>query len=165
MHPLTDLMKMEMALTAEGLQCFVPKRMRLRTTLRGTRVETYPVVEYYIFVRAEYQAIRAFKNKGYKLQFISAIGTKTHATMKVPDKEMEDFIRVSTQEDERVKIYRADEIEIPQGQRIRICGGSLQGVEGPLVRFKGIRDKRLVVTIPGIMAVSTPVENTFIQLL
>ena len=48
---------------------------------------------------------------------------------------------------------------------MRICGGVLNGIEGVMLRLQGVRDRRLVVSVPGIMSVSTPVNRTYVQLL
>ena len=165
MRSLTNLLQMEDRLQREGLECFLPKTTRLRAGQRSRRIEVVPVVPPYIFVHANYDSIRAFKQKVDRLSFIPVLGTSTHSTMKVSDKEMEDFIRVVSQREEKTHIYSAGEIPLAPGQRIRICGGPLAGVEGKLVKLKGTRDKRLMVSVGGILLATTPIDRTFVQLL
>ena len=165
MRSLTNLIQMESNLQQAGFTCFLPKGTRMRGTLTRRRMEVVPIVPPYIFVRSTYEDIRAFKSQYDRLSFTRVLGSTGHSTMKVPDKEMEDFIRVVTQQEEKAHIYRAGEIMIPTGQHIRICGGSLDGVEGLFVKIQGSRDKRLVVRVGGIMLATTPVDKTLIQLI
>ena len=86
--------------------------------------------------------------------------------MKVPDAEMENFIRISSHSEEKLRYYRPDEVDLKKGQRIRIIGGVFDGAEGVLMKVKGIRDKRLVVSLPNLLTVAaTHIEPEFIQLL
>jgi len=165
MHSLTSLKRMEASLTKEGLEYFLPKRKIIRNTVSGPRLELVPVLEYYIFVHAAHADIESFKQRGNYLAFMPDMTQKERTTLKVPDKEMDDFIRVVTLQEEKVRIYPASEIQLPPGVRIRIRGGLLDGVEGTLVKMKGLRDKRLVVSIPGVAHATVPVDKTLIQIL
>lgn len=165
MRSLTNLLQMEARLQQEGFECFLPKTTRLRVGPHFRKVEVAPIVPPYIFVHADYDSIRAFKLNYDRLSFIPVVGSTTHSTMKVSDKEMEDFIRVVSQREEKTHIYSAGEIPLAAGQRIRICGGPLAGVEGKLVKLKGVRDKRLMVSVGGIMLATTPIDKTFVQLI
>lgn len=165
MRSLIKLESLGPKLTYEDLEYYYPKTCEIVSDRRGTHTQETAIIPPYIFIHAEYMRIREFKQKKDSISFIPTLGRQAHTTMKVSDKEMESFIRVVEQMQAKTRIYKAGEIEIPQGQRIRICGGELDGVEGVLVKMKGVRDKRLVVSIPGIMYASTPVDKTFIQIL
>ena len=57
-------------------------------------------------------------------------------------------------------------MDLKKGQRIRIIGGVFDGAEGVLLKVKGIRDKRLVVSLPNLLTVAaTRIEPEFIQIL
>jgi transcription antitermination factor NusG len=86
--------------------------------------------------------------------------------MKVPNREMEEFMEVARHYDADLTYYRPEEIELDKGTRIRIIGGTFDGAQGILVRIKGKRGKRLVVQIPELMAIATTyIEPEFIQIL
>jgi transcription antitermination factor NusG len=165
MRSLIKLESLEQMLIREGLKYFYPKSTKLIRGKDGLYTEVKAIIPPYVFIYSQYEQIRKFKQKKDSISFIPTLGRTEHTTMKVSNREMEDFIRVVSQMQEKTHIYQAGEIEIPKGKRIRICGGVLDGVEGTLVKIKGIRDKRLVVSIPGIMFASTPIEKTFIQIL
>ncbi len=166
MRSLTDELKMEAILQANHFKCFLPKRIRSRVLKGKTRVEVVPAVRLYLFVQSDYASLYAFKQLTPGLLFTKVISSEDpHSTMKVSDKEMEDFIRVATQKEQESRLFRPDEVELSRGQRIRIHGGPLSGVEGELVKVKGLRDKRLVLSIPGIISVMTLVDRNLIQLI
>lgn len=50
------------------------------------------------------------------------------------------------------------------GRRVRIVGGVFDDFEGNLLSVKGMRTRRLIVEIPGLMAASVEVNPDFIQL-
>ena len=85
--------------------------------------------------------------------------------MTVPDADMERFIRAVNSTDSP-RYYLPEEIT-PQmyGRKIRICGGPLDGCEGFLLTTRGSRVRRLLVSLPGFLAVSVEVNPDYIQLL
>jgi len=86
--------------------------------------------------------------------------------MVVPQKQMEDFMRVAGTLSDDITYYHPDEIALEKGRRVRVLGGMFDGIEGILVRGKGRRDRRVVVLIEGVMAVSTAtIEPDLIELL
>ena len=85
--------------------------------------------------------------KSHQLNFI-----KDHENeiIKVQNKQMEDFIRVSNLPAEELIPLDIREGESLTGQRVKIIGGPLVGIEGFIKRIEG--NKRVVVTIDGILA-------------
>lgn len=85
--------------------------------------------------------------KSHQLNFI-----KNHENeiIKVQNKQMEDFIRVSNLPAEELIPLDIREGESLTGQRVKIIGGPLVGIEGFIKRIEG--NKRVVVTIDGILA-------------
>lgn len=165
MRSLIKLSNLSPMLDKDGLRHFYPKTTRVVHNRHGSHVEEKAIIPPYVFIYATYDEIRQFKLQKDNISFIRVSSADSHTTMKVSDKEMADFIKVVEQREEKTRIYNAGEIELVRGQRIRIIGGNLDGVEGTLLKIKGVRDKRLVVNIPGVMFATSPVDKTFIQLL
>lgn len=65
---------------------------------------------------------------------------------------MEDFMAVCRSEGVR---YLDTEIDLRKGDRVRILGGPLKGVEGVYTRTSLKHEHRVVVRIEGIAAVAT----------
>ena len=78
---------------------------------------------------------------------------ETQSPIIVPDSQMADFIAVTATMDEQLVFLDPVEVQLKKGDRVRITGGILKGVEGNLIRIKG--DRRVVVSIQGIMAVGS----------
>lgn len=71
----------------------------------------------------------------------------------VPDRQMENFMNVCRRvDDERVQYLRYEPFLDKPGRRVRIVDGNFAGIEGVIKRIK--KNKQIVVTIPGIAAVT-----------
>lgn len=71
----------------------------------------------------------------------------------IPDREMEVFRFVVTAGREGLLLLGDDRPEYHLGDRVVVIEGPLKGAEGHIKRIK--KDRRLVVTIPGVVAVAT----------
>ena len=71
----------------------------------------------------------------------------------IPDREMEVFRFVVTAGREGLELLGDDRPEYHEGDRVVVTGGPFKGAEGHIKRIK--RDRRLVVTIRGVVAVAT----------
>ena len=71
----------------------------------------------------------------------------------VPDKQMEDFIKVSRSDDEHIDFISPDAISIKEGDRVRVTGGAFAGIEGRYIRYKG--HSKVAISIEGIVTVLT----------
>ena len=78
---------------------------------------------------------------------------KTPSFHVVPDRQMSSFIAVAGAYDEQVVYLDSQVVSLREGDRVRITGGVFAGVEGVFLRVKG--DRRVVVSIEGVMAVAT----------
>lgn len=81
----------------------------------------------------------------------------THGPIIVPDKAMDDFIRISRIMADEALYLNELGAKFREGQKVRVKAGPLAGVEGVVVRIK--RSRRVVVELPGLLAVAT----TFIK--
>ncbi len=77
---------------------------------------------------------------------------RTHAAV-IPDREMEVFRFVVSAGREGLELLGDDRPEYHEGDRVVVTGGPFKGAEGHIKRIK--RDRRLVVTINGVVAVAT----------
>jgi hypothetical protein len=116
-----------------------------------------PLIASMIFVRDTREHIIELKQlPGYEpLRFYtrpSANEKNRREIFPIPDKEMDDFIRVSTSEDERVIFLDDTDYLRAVGQRVRVAEGEFAGVEGVIKRIKN--NKCVVVRLEGIAAVA-----------
>ncbi|MBP3763044.1 MAG: KOW motif-containing protein [Bacteroidales bacterium] len=71
----------------------------------------------------------------------------------IPEREMEIFRFVVTAGRQGLTLLGEDRPEYHQGDRVMVTQGPFKGAEGHIKRIK--KDRRLVVTIPGVVAVAT----------
>ena len=70
----------------------------------------------------------------------------------VPDKQMENFIKVASVYDDRVFYMENLEFAGKPGQRVKVVEGDFAGVEGTIKRVK--KNKCVVVQIENVVAVA-----------
>ena len=141
-------------LEVHKIESFVP--MRKRTTKIGRRIKTdiIPVVRDLIFVLGERDTIQEAKSRIPYLHYIVRPIDGKNCPVEVPDEQMQQFIAVCNEIDDKTEIFAGEEICFEVGERVRITGGAFKGCEGKLVKIEGKRSKRFVVAIDGIIAVA-----------
>ena len=105
-----------------------------------------------IFVNIEPARMAEYKaSTALPVRYI--MNQETHKPIIVPERQMKSFIAVAGTHDEQLIYLDPNPGDFSQGDRVRILGGPFEGAEGIFVRVKG--DRRVVVNIPGIVAVAT----------
>ena len=149
----------------DGLPFFIPKRYVIRTFHgKKTRVMV-PAIASLVFVYASRNQLNKFKALHPFIQYVMLNRISGLEFMKVPEKEMENFIRVASHTEENPTYYQPDEVNLKTGQHIRVIGGSLDGTEGYFVKVKGKRNRRLVVELDGVMAISVEVKPDLVEVI
>lgn len=133
-------------LSAKGLEVFLPLYESIRRWKDRSKMLALPLFPCYVFVRAEH---------GQRLQVVSTPGVHTILTRgehvaTVPEDEIE-AIRRTVDGAFRVEPHPF----LKCGERVRVTRGSLEGVEGILVRKKSLF--RLILSV-NMLAQSVAVE-------
>jgi transcription antitermination factor NusG len=71
----------------------------------------------------------------------------------VPEKVMEDFIKVASTMDEDIIYLTEISSKLHEGQTVKVKEGPFKGVEGKIVRIR--KSRRILVELPGMLAVAT----------
>ncbi len=148
-----------------GLEYFIPKHYAVRVYHGVKSRRLVPVIPSLVFVRASRKQISKFKKDNNFLQYVMQKSEGISKVMTVPDKEMDNFIKVSSHPEENLRYLKPEEININKGTRIRVIGGIFDGVEGIFVKTEGVRDRRVVVLLEGLMAVSAKIHPDLIEVL
>ena len=150
-----------------GIDSFVPVT-RERFIGRNGKCEwkRKAALHNYIFVHSSREQIDEIKR--YQIPWlryiISPNREKGRDIMTVEERQMENFIAIAGNEDERIIYLNPDEINLTTGDRVRVVGGPFQGAEGIFIKLQGKREKRVVVKIDGIAAVATTaVPRTLVE--
>ena len=130
-------LKIKELLDALGIDNFVPMHYDLSDSSDGPRKTLVPAIHNLIFVHASQEAL-------------------THADghkelLYVPDRQMEDFMRVASAQDASVIFLDARDTS-NMGRRVRITVGRFKGVEGVIKRIK--KNKYFLIQIDGVAAVA-----------
>ena len=131
-----------------------------------TYYELLPAVNNLIFVHSKLDIIKDVKKEILNLQYLVNKVNGQSLPIIVRDSEMQQFIRVVENYEEEVNYFCPEEINISKGTRVRIIGGSFDGVEGVFMKVKGKRSKRVVVMLDKLLAVvMAEVESDLIEVI
>lgn len=84
----------------------------------------------------------------------------------VPERQMQQFIAVSSTDEEQLEWLSPEAVNLSCGDAVRVVGGPFAGQEGVLVRVPGKRSKCVVVAIQGVIAVAmTKVHPSLIEII
>ena len=147
-------LKFQTLLQESGFQTFVP--MCRRTFEKNGKKETklVPAVSNLIFVHSEKVDLDAFMARMGEACPARFIWDKsTRKPIVVPDKAMEDFIKISMSNIDDVIYLHEVTAKLREGQRVKVKNGPFEGVEGTVIRVK--RSRRVMVELPGMMAIAT----------
>ena len=158
-------MKAHDELKDAGAEVFIPMHWtKKKVGTRTKRVEV-PAVQSLLFVHCSQPFIQQFKLKRPYLQYMCAFHRDgTRRPIVVPDRQMEDFIRVSTQAEDSTYIDPETE-NLAQGQRVRIAGGPFEGMTGTFQRVQGKRNRQFVVQIEGVLAIAIQISPSQLEVI
>ena len=139
------------------IENFVPMTYKLVCADNGNpHRELVPAINNLIFVRSTQGRISELKTSNEVLEplryMMDHTAEKAHEIMTVPDRQMENFMRVASMTDDSVMFLDENTIVGKEGKRVKIMGGMFEGVEGVIRRVK--RCKRVVVALDGIASVA-----------
>ena len=150
-------MKVKAEMDALGVQAFVPM---CRIIKRGSRLKnaTEPAIHNLIFIRTSEEKIQALKRSRPQLQYMMRQMNGRMEKIIVPEKQMDDFMKVCTTSPDCVEIMPSEQIQMRPGQEVMVVSGPLQGIRGQFQRVEGHRSRRLIVSIPGACAATIEVK-------
>ena len=153
-------------LDQSDIENYIP--MYRRTKMCGGRKKQVmvPAVHNLIFVHSTKEIIQEFKKNVPFLQYMmdKSKGPEVSPII-VPDKDMESFMKVIHVCQEDVEYMPVGDRCYPAGAHVRINGGQLDGVEGVLVRTGKSKDKKLVVTLNGVLSVAATISPSSVEVL
>lgn len=143
--------KAQEELKVRGIDSFVPLRYVVRSSGKEHKKVLMPIVGSLIFVHARQNVIQEAKRSMPYLQYMT---NRAHDKIVVPDVQMEHFMAACGTYNESFLFFDPSEINITKGTRVRVVGGDFEGYEGVFVKVKGVRERRVVIAIQGVIAVA-----------
>lgn len=150
-------MKVKAELDRLGIENFVPMTYKVvdADTDNPCR-KLVPAIRNLIFVRSTQESISHLKSSNEVLEplryMIDNTAEEAHTIMTIPDRQMENFMRVASRTDDSVMFLDDESVVGKEGKRVEIIGGAFEGVTGVIRRVK--RCKRVVVEIEGVASVA-----------
>lgn len=148
-----------------GLEVFTPMTQMIMTIGGQRQRRDVPVIQDLLFIHEAKDAIDPYVEMYPTLQYRYLFGKTKDEPMTVRNDEMEKFIFAVGNTD-APKFYRPGELtESMYGRKVRIMGGMLDQYEGRLLSVKGMRKRRLIVELPGLITAAVEVEPDYIQII
>lgn len=152
-------------LAKAGLQVFTPMTQMIMTIGGRRQRREVPVIQDLLFIRETRDVLDPFVAACPTLQYRYISGHRQNEPMTVRDKEMDQFIMAVTSTETPVYYQPGELTNAMYGKNVRIVGGMLDGYEGRLLSVKGMRKRRLIVDLPGLITAAVEVEPDFIQVI
>lgn len=134
-----------------GHRVFVPLAERIVRCGGRERVEQVAAVAGLAFLRATRADADAISDSRLGLIHRYVKGAPYRTPTTVADAAMEAFIRACASALPR-RYYTPGQIAgLPEGSRVRVASGPLAGVEGRLIKIRGSRSPRLLLSLPGLL--------------
>ena len=148
-----------------GLEVFTPMTQMVMTIGGQRQRRDVPVIQDLLFVHEAKETVDPFVAMYPTLQYRFLLGKSKENPMTVRDEDMEKFIFAIKNTDSPLYFMPGEITDAMVGRRVRIMGGMLDRYEGSLLAVKGMRKRRLIVDLPGLISAAVEVEPEFIQII
>ena len=157
--------KFSAQLMQDGVDHFVPMCSKKVEKGGETVTVVVPAVSNLCFVRSTRSLIDEYLMRMGENRYAHFMWDKaTRNPIVVPDKSMEDFIRVCRVMNDDALYLETMSDKLREGQRVRVTDGPFKGVEGKILRIR--RSRRVVVELPGLLSVATNyVDPRYLEIL
>lgn len=150
-------MKIKGLLDELNIENFLPVRYAYVNIKGGKKKKLVPAISNLIFVRSSQTILTGLKKSVVEFEPMRYITKKSlinghHEIIHVPEKQMNDFIKVTSSPNDDFIILDNNDFISKVGKRVEITEGYFAGVEGVVKRIK--RNKHVVVQIEGVAAVA-----------
>ena len=140
-----------------GIESFVPMTYKVvNADTDNPCRKLVPAIRNLFFVRSTQENISHLKSSNKILEplryMIDNTAQQPHTIMTVPDRQMQNFMRVASKTNDSVMFLDDESVVEKEGKRVEIIGGTFEGVKGVIRRVK--RCKRVVVEIEGVASVA-----------
>ena len=153
--PYCNEMRAKLLLESKNIECFVPMCYKIVESRQGVKSrKLVPAIHNLIFAHTTKERIQEVKSGVKYLQYRVKPENGKNVPIVVPDEQMAHFMTVCASDNENLKYLLPSEVNLERGTKIRIVGGYFDGLEGRFVKVKGIRSKRVVVTLEGLASVA-----------
>ena len=149
-------LKVKEHLDTINVENFIPLHYEIVGKGNDRKRKLVPAVHNLIFIRSTKQQLTNLKQSVKELEPLRCI-VRTNLDgnseiLRIPDKQMENFMRVASIQDDSVMFLQPGDYINKIGRRVLITEGIFAGVEGVIKRFKN--NRHVVVQMEGLAAVA-----------
>ena len=152
-------------LTKDGLEVFTPMTQMIMNIGGHQQRRDVPVIQDLLFVYEAKEILDSFVAMYPMLQYRYLFGKTKNEPMTVRREEMDRFIFAVNNTKTSIYYKPGELTKAMYGKRVRIIGGMLDGYEGRLLSVKGMRKRRLIMELPGLIIAAVEVEPDFILII
>lgn len=150
-------------LAKAGLEVFTPMTQMVMKIGGKLQRRDVPVIQDLLFVHEAKEILDPVVKLTPTLQYRYQRGKSKDEPATVRNEEMERFIYAVTQTETPIYYKPGELTDSMYGKTIHIIGGRLNGYEGRLLSIKGMRKRRLIVELSGLMSAAVEVEPDYIH--
>jgi hypothetical protein len=149
-------------LKAAKIEYFYPmyyQERRIRNSNLRTKQIFQPIFRYLLFVKSTRSKLNpVLKKIGLDFGITSDLYLRywdedEKKIVVVPSAQMRNFMTVVGAIEEPIIYLSNEEVNLEKGRKVRIIGGTFEGVEGIFMKIKG--SNRVVVSLPNLLSVAT----------
>jgi transcription antitermination factor NusG len=151
--------KIKLRLNDLGVENYIPLRRETRIYAGGRRRQVdVPLLPNLMFIRVVPDERFALLSQlgGLWMQYV--VDRFTGSSMVVPDKQVEDFIRLVESRDATLSV---EDLHLRKGDRVCVKDGAFAGLEGECLELRG--KTRVIVRIEGLTVLSVEVPAKYLE--
>ena len=147
-------------LKAKGIETHLPRHTTYRG-VNGKRIkQRLPLLPNFLFAKTTLSVLEQFLKSSPDLNFITFYYDHfnkkpdgKNPPLVVPKESMDNFIKLTSIDDEHILLIDKVNGTYKQGDYVRIIDGPFKGIEGRVTKITG--QKRVIVELPGLCSVAT----------
>ena len=147
-------------LMSKGIETFLPLHT-IYKVINGKRTKRrVPLLPNFLFAKTTISVLQSFLKSSPDLSFITFYYDHfnkkpdgKNPPLVVPKESMDNFIKLTSIDDEHILLIDKVNGTYKQGDYVRIIDGPFKGIEGRVTKITG--QKRVIVELPGLCSVAT----------
>ena len=147
-------------LKAKGIETYLPLHTIYKEVNGKRKKQRIPLLPNFLFVNTKLSVLERFLKSSPNLSFISFYYDHFYKKpdgknppLIVPKESMDNFIKLTSIDDEHILLIDEVNGTYKQGDYVRIIDGPFNGIEGRVTKITG--QKRVIVELPGLCSVAT----------
>lgn len=141
-----------------GIETFMPIKQQFTIHGGHKKLETIPAIHNLLFVHSSREILTGLKMTEEEFSPLRYMMTRpldkktTPEIITIPDRSMDNFIRVASLADDRVIYLDYNRVADKIGKRVVVTDGPFAGIEGVIMRIDN--NKRVVIKLENVAAVA-----------